>query len=357
MNDPQSPIVPLLIVLAAAGVLAFIIFNILRLINRRVNENNQDQRRMKKSMTFGFKLRFLTPSGKTLKGVEIDADSPLTFQEIEGRILIRQLPRRANDLPISPQRFLIKGSGFPTEDAARSFGERLKLAIAVVGCQTGLGIDVGRDQATSSVAQSIKDEVREKQGQQLRDIIHGLDVFPEDLPVTHFQIAGTGSVSFSLEGFAEKVAVEIATVKPLPAKKSLALELYNLCLFESATKTRFLNLVTIVEVLAKRERKATPIRETIHELMESVRSSELSPDEKELLISGLGNLKRESIGAACRRTVAELVGEEEAEYFSECYKARSELLHDGQTKLQQVYDWGRLDEIVRKVLLAMIRTV
>jgi len=306
-------------------------------------------------VTFGFELRFLTPAGRTFKGVGIDEDFPLKFPDIIEQISLRQLPRRPNDVPSSPERFLIKGSGFPTEDAARAFGERLKLALAVIGCETGIGIDVGQNRETSSFATSIKDAVREQHGLQLRDIVHGLDVFPEDPPVTHFEISGTGSATFSLEGFPGKVADEVTTIKPVSPKQSLALELYNLGQFEPATKARFLNLVTIVEVLANRKRKATGICNQIDELMQSVRASELSDEEKDSLISGLGNLKRESISAACRRIVAESVGEEAAQYFSDCYAVRSELLHDGETGRPQLYDWGRLDEIVRNVLLAMMR--
>ena len=81
--------------------------------------------------------------------------------------------------------------------------------------------------------------------------------------------------------------------------------------------------------------------------MQWVRTSELSDEEKDSLISGLGNLKRESISTACRRIVAESVGEEAAQYFSDCYAVRSELLSmTERTGRPQLYDWGRLDEMV-----------
>lgn len=307
------------------------------------------------AVTFGFELRFLTPAGRTIEGVGTDNDFPLKFSGINEEVSLRQLPRRPIDVPSSPERFLIKGSGFSKEDAARAFGDRLKLVLAVVGCETGMGTDVGRDHATSSWATSIQDAVREQQGRQLRDIVHGLDVFPEDPPITHLEISMTGTSTLSLNNFPEKIAQEATRIKPLPPKQSLALELYNLSHFEPDTKVRFLNLVTIIEVLADRGRKAKGIRDKIDELMRSVRTSELSCEEKDSLTSGLGNLKRESISAACRRMIAERRGEEAAQHIAACYEARSELLHDGKTSRPHVHDLGRLDEIVRHVLLAVIR--
>ena len=307
------------------------------------------------TVTFGFELRFLTPAGRTIKGVDIDKDFPLEFAGVIQRVSLRQLPRRPNDAPSSPERFLMKGSGFPTEAAARSFGERLKLALAVIGCEASIGIDVGRDLATSGAAAFIKDAIREQQGLQLRDIYHGLDVFPEDPPVIHIELSATATSAFALEGFPGKVANEVTTIKPLSPKQSLALELYNLGHFEPATKARFLNLVSIIEILKTCEPKAKGVRDQIDVLMRSVKASGLSDEEKNSLISGLGSLKRESISAACRRIVAESLGEEAAQYFSECYKARSELLHSGETERPQINNWGRLDEIVRQVLLTMVR--
>jgi Apea-like HEPN len=312
---------------------------------------------MECAVTFGFEIRFHTPAGRTIDSVGIDTEVPLHFSGISERISLSQLPRKSNDVPSSPERFRIKGTGFSTEDGARTFGERLKLAIAIVGCETGVGIDVGRDLESPSFGSSVIEAAREKYGHQLRGALHGLDVFSEDLPVSRMEVSGIGSATFSLKGFPKKIADELAAIKALSSKQSLALELYNLAQFEPAPRVRFLNLITIVEVLTIRESMATHILEHIDKLKQAVKESELTADEKSSLSSRLRELKKESIGAACRRTVAKHCGATESKYFSDCYTARSELVHDGQTSGTQMYDWSQLDEIVRRVLLAMIRAV
>jgi hypothetical protein len=218
-----------------------------------------------------------------------------------------------------------------------------------------MGIDVGRDQTISSLSSSAKDELREKFGCQVRDSVHGLDVFPEAPPVLYFSAEGHGSASYEVDQFPDKLAGAFTTIKPIAPKLTLALELYNLAQFEPVTKARFLNLVTIVEVLAERERRPEDIQIQLDSCAEVIRASGLQPEKKDSLLNGLGNLKRESIGAACRRLIAEQLGDEPASYFSACYTTRSELLHDGETNRPEVRDWGRLDEIVRSVLLAKIR--
>ena len=63
-------------------------------------------------------------------------------------------------------------------------------------------------------------------------------------------------------------------IESLSPKQSLALELYNVGQFEPASKVRFLNLVTIVEVLAIREQTAVGVRDLIDKLKQSVKASE-----------------------------------------------------------------------------------
>ncbi len=305
--------------------------------------------------TFGFEIRFQTPAGRAIRGVDTENELALAMPGIAQPIALHQLPHHANHTPGAPEWFVIKGAGFPDEAAARFCGEKIKQALAIVGCETRMGIDAGRDRATSGFSAAIQDAWMELNGQQLRDIVHGLDVYADDPPVTHPEGSGSASVFFPVEGFPEKLAVEFATAKPLSTKLSLGLELYNLGHFEPATKARFLNLVTIIEVLAERERREQPIRDQLDSYIQEVRNSGLLDRQKDSLVSGLGNLKLESISAAGRRLVAQNLGDEDSTYFSECYSARSELLHEGKTARPQVNDWGRLDDIVRGVLLRMLR--
>src|ERR1700674_559587 len=111
--------------------------------------------------------------------------------------------------------------------------------------------------------------------------------------------------------------------------QQLALDLYNLSHFENASKTRFLTLITVVEVLSIKAKRKPAALALIDDFRKTLDASQLSSAEKQRLHEGLGNLKWESIGAACRDFVAKYANPDDVDYFSRCYKARSELVHDG----------------------------
>ncbi|CAN5883005.1 hypothetical protein BH24DEI2_BH24DEI2_20780 [soil metagenome] len=305
--------------------------------------------------TYGFRIRFLTPAGRTILGAE--PELTLSFQDVNGLFVLRKLPHKENHVPGTPETFVLIGSGFCSEENADAVGRRLKTAIAMYGASTGMGVDCGRDKVTSSTSTDIKTRLRDQFGIQLRDTVHGLDVYAEDLPIHYLQISGTLTVVFSAKDFSNELVREFNNLVALSPKLSFALELYNLTHFEPATKARFLSLVTVVEVLSTKTRRPKPIRDQINAHVQLIRDSGLPTTDKELIISGLGNLKRESIGAACRALVAKYLDADAAEFFSECYAARSELLHEGDTKREIVSSLSRLDEVVRATMLSYIRQV
>lgn len=133
--------------------------------------------------------------------------------------------------------------------------------------------------------------------------------------------------------------------------QQLALDLYNLSHFENASKTRFLTLITVVEVLSVKAKRAPAALALIADFRKALETSQMSSNEKQRLHDGLGNLKWESIGASCRDFVARYAGPPDVDYFSRCYKARSELVHDGSTKRPEAADPTRLDELVSKLLI------
>jgi hypothetical protein len=298
---------------------------------------------------FTFRLLFLTPTGRTFSGIDPDNHAQLSLPEIDQTITLHQLPHRKNHTPGCSERFVIKGTGFPTEEAARSCGERIKQALIVVGCDTKIGIDIGRDHCTSSISREAQ-SIASQTGIQLRNPVHGLDVYPEDLPVKHFEISATGNVFASFSDAPAKIKHQFAINVTLNDKHRLALELYNLSRFALGVP-RFLTLVTIIEVLAEREKAEQPAEQQLNQFIELTKTSALTSEQCETLCNRLGDLKRESISAACRRVVANSISAEAANYFMKCYDARCILLHRGENKPAMTDNCERLDEIVREVLL------
>jgi hypothetical protein len=274
-------------------------------------------------------------------------------------VTIRQLPQRPNYMPGDPKRLWIVGRGFPTEDGAKDCGNRLKQALLILGCQERVGVDVGRDRATTSWGQAVIDNVRKQEGKQLRDSVHGLDVFCDDVALTHMDICGTGVAGYIVDQFQERVAGEFTATGTLTPKLRLALELYNLSRFEPASKARFLALITIIEVLAERERRDPAVIQEVEKLkkiFKIIKPEKLVKPYDEVILNALGEMKREKIGEACRRVVEKHAGAEAASHFKECYDVRSMLLHEGETDRPELMDSQELENTVQKVLLSMVRS-
>jgi hypothetical protein len=302
--------------------------------------------------TYGFRLRFLTPAGRIMEGS--DQEITISVMGIDEPLKLLHLPRKPNHAPGSPEVYIITGSNFSSEEAARQCGEQLKIAVSVYGAESRIGINVGHDKATTSTSQTIKDMYRNT-GAQLRDSIHGLDVYPEDLPVRSISISATATTTQVIHDFPDRIAVEYQNLVSLTPKQRLALELYNLSRFGAVIQTRFLNLITVVEILSERLPQSNSITPHIEHFIAEVGNSALSNQEKELLKNGLNNLKKVSISAACRQFVASHSDASAADEFDVFYDARSKMLHQGKTPDDEILYSNRLDEIVQVVLLKSIR--
>jgi len=298
-------------------------------------------------MAFGFRLRYFAPPGICLE----NAARELTFSLPGGPqpLVLRHTLKEANDLPTEPEVFIIEADGFVDEETARTFGARLKTTLSVCFARHGLGFNLGEDRATSSLASSIRAELRATYGVDMRPTVHGLDVFEITLPIKHFRVRARGSVIRVLREFPESIMAEFKEWT-LDQKQTLALSLYNAS-HNQFSQARFMSLITVVEVLATRQASSEAIIAFLCECLDNLNKAELTEPEQVVLRNGLGNLKTESISGSCKKLVQWAGGD--AHLFSRCYNARSELLHNGTSSTDPDLPLRPhlLDEVVRKVLI------
>jgi hypothetical protein len=106
------------------------------------------------------------------------------------------------DRPIRDSDWLvINARGFSSEAEAREFSHRLKLACEVASVSTRLGVDTGRDIATSGFGKVVKDHVLKEAGVTLRDNVHGIDVFADDPNVRFGHMEATLTVHAAPDPF------------------------------------------------------------------------------------------------------------------------------------------------------------
>jgi hypothetical protein len=300
--------------------------------------------------TFGFRLRFHVPPGNAFKGAQRRLRIHIHIPD--GRVYLSKVKRHKKNSFGLPLVYAFIGAEFSTKELALVCGQKLKQALSILMAERGIGVNVGKDRATSSTNNEIKEMMKEKHGVQLRDDIHGLDVYREDPPVRRIDLFMRGTVSGETTNFQQRLAqLYSAEVRP-SQKQELALDIYNLVHFEQGGKSRFLTLITVIEVLAKRDRRSFAVRELMKFFSKHVADSGLSNAEKKQITDGLGNLKKDSISDSCRKLIAQYASGSDVDYFMDCYKARSELVHDGLSKRPEANNTTRLDKLVCHVLLS-----
>jgi hypothetical protein len=266
-------------------------------------------------------------------------------------LVLRHVLKDTNASASDPEVFMIDANGFANEASARDFGVRLKMTLSICSARLGLGFNVGEDRATSGLGSGIRQELRASYGIDIRPTVHGLDVFDTSVPFTRFQVRGMISITRPLRNFPERITADFKDWT-LSEKHTLALSLYNASHYEVDSEARFLSLISVVEVLANRKRRSRPVIAFLRACIENLEEQDkLSPSELVALRDGLGNLKRESISEACRSLVQSARGD--VGFIHDCYKARSELLHDGRSTTHPELPSRPhvLDELVRKVLI------
>ena len=298
--------------------------------------------------SYGFRLKFHLPSGRTF--ARVHPTHRLKLNVIQGKVYLVRLPQQKRNRFGARARYAIIGKGFLTDAAAQEIGERVQLALSLIAAERRIGLD-SQHRRGASFAQAIKDTFARKHGKQLRDDVHGLDVYAEDRPVTRITVEAYASVMRKIEDYENRLATFFRANIALSEKQQLALDLYNLSHFEETTQTRFLTLITVIEILSTRHKRPGSVRALLKRFKVEASKTDLEPTDLSSLSQALQTLVIQSIGEACRRFVSEHASQTDVIFFANCYKARSELVHSGRTARPEVSDPTKLDDLVSKLII------
>lgn len=303
--------------------------------------------------TYGFRLKFHLPAGRYFEGA-VRHQRRMNLSACCGRVYLKKLPAPKRNRFGARVKYVLLGKNFASLDAAHDCGQHLKLALSLLAVEMQFGLDVGKDCATGSFSSAIKEALARDHDTQLRNDIHGLDVYCEQPAVKRVAIEAYGRSTRVLSGYEDGLRKFFDAGITVSAKQLLALDLYNLNHFENAAATRFLNLVTIVEVLSERTKLSKTARDFVKTLKQTIRGSNLAEHERVSLSKGLETLNQQSIGSACAEFVRRHGSTTDVAFFKDCYAARSELVHTGVTRRGAASDPAQLDALVSRLLLSSI---
>lgn len=206
------------------------------------------------------------------------ADTKYPFK-VSGREALLQAP--TEEIAIQDSEWLlINTRGFADEAEARIFGRNLQMSLHLASAVTRLGLDPGQDLPTSSLAQHVKQHIAEKTGANVRDNVHGLDVFVDDPNVTIFSVHATAVVRAGLDPFLLHAAELHGVVEGMTQEARDVVLLLNFALMRPEPVAQIIFCISAVEMLGQEEQWSTAQKALLKQLANSVQGIAIGSDQE-----------------------------------------------------------------------------
>lgn len=209
--------------------------------------------------SYGFRIRFILHHDST---IQHETDT-LAILLPEGKHAVL-LQSATNQSLRESHNLIIRGSGFASADEAFAFGCRVKNSLMVCSSLLGMSVDLGEDKATSGVGKIIKDEAK-KAGFMMLNDVHGLCIYPEDIPVTFSSVNGPKAKGTSTVTFIREFTRAYELAEDINSRQLLAFELYSSSKWTPSKKARLFLLMNALESLVSPDEQSLNIEEIIRE--------------------------------------------------------------------------------------------
>lgn len=286
---------------------------------------------------FTYRLRFLIPRDRLPHTAEdephVIALPPVGPIELHLR---RGTGSRSDNLVLSKRD--IASADQTLEEALAA-----KQALMRAGLIANVPMLFGNDASSTTLAPQLVDHMRATTGLTPRPDVHGIDILDEaDGPTFALRFEAEARVGTPIDTFLDTLTESLGTKQPsfmLNDRLALAIEVFMAASTERTPRARFLDFVTVVEVLAEQRPSSaeaiTIVEAALAQLKE--RRGDLDDAEARSLEGSLARLRNRSISQSIRDIAAgldpdEIDGYREGDidtFLGLCYNARSLLVHQG----------------------------
>lgn len=279
---------------------------------------------------FNFRLRI----NKTLtEAIAIkDSNKLLDIPELGLKIKISS----TNDnVPIENSQILtIIGLNLQSEQEAQDIGQKFQDSLMITLAQLRIGADFGSRAPQSFITQKGIELFEKGLGQRILNDIHGLMIYNSD-PTPLFASQNLDLCLSTSESHFENILHDTLS-RPFNITniERVAFDFFNMSFFQKNVEARFIALMIALEILIDRKQRKKTIIEFIDKMIDLAKSEIKNDDEeRSRILSGLSDLKNESISQAGKKLADENLSTKlyqnltPGEFFKHCYKMRSRLVH------------------------------
>jgi hypothetical protein len=233
------------------------------------------------------------------------------------------------DVKIADSEWIIMNArDFESEDEAQMFGNRLKTAVEISSVAARLGVDTGRNLATSGFGRIVQDAFA-KEGLIVRDNIHGVDVFP-DCPNTRIvSISGKGIVRAAPDPFLSDLD-ELVQGAVMPSQRVADVTLLlNYALMQPEPVAQIIYAVSAVESLGQDEKWSFDQKQILSHLASVANQCTIGTNEERREVSDAiqKSLHRLTLRQGVFRLLDRLGLQYLKKNWDDLYKERSTLVH------------------------------
>ena len=193
----------------------------------------------------GFRIRLRFRIGKPLDAGEAERSfcvGPRTVRLVSG----------TNGQLLKEAKWLVfEVRGFRSEQEARMFGDRLKIATVFSSIFCRLGVDLGNDLPNLYLGRIVVEQHLRSSGLELRNDVHGLDVFPDRGNIRINQGGFTISQLAPTDPFLNRIGVVMPRLPEKLPKTHDAIMLLNAGLIDQEPLARMVLAISAVEMLGQ----------------------------------------------------------------------------------------------------------
>jgi len=280
-------------------------------------------------MSYTFRIRFNRSPQNT---IETDTSELIIAVPNGGISLSLRNPNISQPIRDSNQLVLV-GDGYDSAQQATEAGRRFQKALMVALARIRVGADFGQRAAKGAFTEYGLKWIKEQIGHRTLNNVHGLMVYESEPKPRFISTNAVGIRGVNADAFHNALVTSINRQPTLTDREMLSYSLFNASFFQPTADSRFILLVMAVEALIKPTPRSAEACAHVDGLITQTRAVSFSEAEKASMIGALHLLKSESINQAGKRLVANRLGDRlyrdlrAPDFFSHCYKLRSDLVH------------------------------
>ena len=224
-------------------------------------------------------------------------------------------------------------------DVAQRFGVYLRRAISVMAALRRQGVDLGEDAPTASLGRAVREQLEATGGHNIRNNMHGVDVFFEERPTYYIGVSATGYTSLPATRLAAQIEGVLPWIENVPVNLLQVANLLNAADNTPAEEAKIALTMSAIEALAPEIEWSERQRKPIADLHQKLLADSKSEGELEAVAATLnGILGGPGIGARLRRMLDDLGLNERWLELRELRKLRGKMMHGEHIKKSERID-------------------